>query len=73
MVFNLWSICSFSVEEDLICGVQGCNGNFVLRSENILAFQLTDDIGFLEGMRRFQVVKNNPGQIWVKCSERKDC
>ncbi len=28
----------FSIEEELICGVQGCSGNLVLRNENILHF-----------------------------------
>jgi hypothetical protein len=36
----------FSIEEELICGVQGCSENFVFRSENIFTFQLTADIGF---------------------------
>ena len=61
---------SFSIEDVLVCEVQSFSGNFVLRSENIFALQLTADIGFLEGRRWFQVVKSNPGQIWVKCSER---
>jgi len=46
------------------------NGGFVIRCENIFTFQLTANIGFLEGRRWFQAVKSNPGQIWVKCSER---
>ena len=60
----------FSIEEVLVRGVPSCGENFVLRSENIFTFQLKADIGFLEGRRWFQVVKSNPGQIWVKCSER---
>ena len=60
----------FSIEEVLVRGVRSCSENFVLRSENIFTFQLTANIGFLEEGRWFQVVKSNPGQIWVKCSER---
>ncbi len=45
----------------------------MLRSENIFTFQLTADIGFLEGRMCFQVVKNKPGRIEIKCSERKNC
>ncbi len=41
----------FSIEEELVCGVWSCSENFVLRSENIFTFQLTADIGFLEGRR----------------------
>ncbi len=63
----------FSIEEVLVCGVRSCSGNFVLRNENIFTIQLTADIEFSEGRRKFQVVKSNPVQIWVKCSERKDC
>ena len=36
----------FSTEEELVCGVQGCSGNFVFRNENIFTFQLTANIGF---------------------------
>ncbi len=53
--------CGFSIEEELVCGVRSCSENFVLapvvtrvqvlRSENIFTFQLTADIGFLEGRR----------------------
>jgi len=43
--------CGFSIEEELVYRVQGCSGNFVLRSENIFTFQLTADIGFSEGRR----------------------
>ena len=53
----------FSIEEELFCEAPSFNGNFVIRSKNIFTFQLTADIGFLEGRRWFQVVKNNPGQI----------
>jgi hypothetical protein len=28
--------CGFSIEEVLVCGVQSCSRNFVLRNENIL-------------------------------------
>ena len=63
----------FSIEEVLLCKAQSFNGNFVLRSENIFTFQLTANIGFLEGRKCFQVVKNNPGRIEIKCSERKNC
>ena len=45
------SVLGFSIEEELICGVRSCSGNFVLRSEDIFTFQLTADIGFLEGRR----------------------
>ncbi len=38
----------FSIEEVLVCGVQSCSENFVLRSENIFTFQLTAYIYFLE-------------------------
>ena len=41
----------FSIEEVLVRGVRSCSENFVLRSENIFTFQLTADIGFLEGRR----------------------
>ena len=41
----------FSIEEELVCGVRSCSENFVLRNENVLTFQLTADIGFLEGRR----------------------
>jgi len=41
----------FSIQEDLVCGVQDCSGNFVLRNENIFTFQLTANIGFWEGRR----------------------
>jgi len=41
----------FSIEEVLFCEAQGFNGNFVLRNENIFTFQLTADIGFLEGRK----------------------
>jgi len=41
----------FSIEEVLLCEAEGFNGNFVLRSENIFTFQLTADIGSLEGRR----------------------
>ncbi len=43
-------------------GYMSCSRNFVLRSENIFTFQLTADIGFLEGRRWLQVVTSNPGQ-----------
>ena len=46
----------FDIEEELIRGVQGCSGNFVLapavtqvqvlHSENIFTFQLTADVKF---------------------------
>ena len=41
--------CSFSIEEELVCGVRSYSENFVLRNENIFTFQLTANIGFLEG------------------------
>jgi len=51
----------FSIEEVLVCEAQSFNGNFVLapavtrvqvlRNENIFTFQLTANIGFLEGRR----------------------
>ncbi len=41
----------FSIEEVLVCGVRSCSENFVLRNENIFTFQLTANIGFLEGRR----------------------
>ena len=44
----------FRYEEVLFCEAQSFNGNFVLRNENIFAFQLTANIGFLEGRRSFQ-------------------
>ena len=43
--------CGFSIEEELVCGARSCSENFVFRNENILTFQLTADIGFLEGRR----------------------
>jgi len=36
----------FSIEEVLVCEAQSFNGNFVLRNENIFAFQSTANIGF---------------------------
>ncbi len=45
--------CSFSIEEELVCGVRSCSENFVLRNENIFTFQLTANIAFLEGRRCF--------------------
>jgi hypothetical protein len=42
----------YLIEEVLLCKVQSFNGNFVLRNENIFAFQLTANrYGFLEGRR----------------------
>ncbi len=41
----------FSIEEVFLYEAQSFNGNFVLRNENIFAFQLTANIGFLEGRR----------------------
>jgi len=38
--------CRFSIEEVLLCEAQSFNGNFMLRNENIFAFQLTANIGF---------------------------
>ena len=34
-VFNL---CKFLIEEEILCEVRGCKGNFLLRSEEILHF-----------------------------------
>jgi len=65
--------CGFSIEEELVCRVRSRSENSVLRREDIFTFQSTADIDFLEDRRWFQVVKSNPGQIWVKCSGRKDC
>ena len=45
--------CCFSIEEELVCGVRSCSENFLLLNENILTFQLTANIGFLEGRRFF--------------------
>ena len=58
----------FLIEEELVCGVQSCNRNFVLRSENIFTIQLTANIEFLEGRRWFKSLKVTLGR--VKCSER---
>ncbi len=43
----------FSIEEVLVRGGRSCSENFVLRNENIFAFQLTAYIGFLERRRCF--------------------
>ena len=58
----------FSIEEELVCKVQSCNGNFVLRSENIFTFQLTADFSFLEERSGFKSLKVTLGR--VKFSER---
>jgi len=40
------------IEEVLLFKVQSFNGDFVLRNENVLTFQLTaNKYGFLEGRR----------------------
>ncbi len=48
----------FSIEEVLVREVRSCSENFVLRNENIFTFQLTANIGFLEGRRLWQVKKS---------------
>ena len=73
MVFGLsggHDFCGFSIEEELVCGVRSCSERFCASQRKYFTFQLTANIGFLEGRRWFQVVRSNPGQIWVKCSER---
>jgi hypothetical protein len=53
------------IEEVLLCKVQSFTGNFVLRNENIFAFQLTANrySFWKEGGRFKQVLDIHPGQM----------
>jgi hypothetical protein len=45
---DLWNLCGFSIEEDLLCEAQSCNTDFVLQSKVFFTFQLTVHINFLK-------------------------
>ena len=38
--------CGFSIQEELVCGLQSRSDNFVLRNESIFTFQLKANTGF---------------------------
>jgi len=70
--FGLWNLCGFSIEEELLCELQGRIGSLSHRVK-ILAFQLTTNIGLLKEGGKVNSHKNCPERTRMEFSESANC